>query len=74
MHSGSQGGAEADAWQAVFLPLIGEQGDALGLVRHGNNVLAVHHKASCGVAAQVDVNEEVVVARTEQTWQWGKDV
>ena len=70
MHPGSQGGAEADAWQAMFLLLVWKQGDALGLVCHGNNVLIVHHEASRGVAAQVDVDEEVVVARAEQTCGW----
>lgn len=67
MHPGSEGGAKANAWQAVFLLLIWKQGDALGFICHGDNVLIVHHEASRGVAAQVDVNEEVVVARTKQS-------
>ncbi len=69
MHSGSEGGAEANAWQAMFLLLIRKQRDALGFICHGDNVLVVHHEASCGVAAQVNVNEEVVVANTKQTYR-----
>lgn len=68
MHSGSQGSTEANAWEAVFLLLIREQSDALCFVCHGNNVLVVHHEASRGVAAQVDVDKEVVVASTKQTY------
>lgn len=73
MHPGSQGGAKANAWQAVFLLLIWKQGDALGFVRHGDDVLIVHHEASRGVAAQVDVDEEVVVASTKQTCEYHTD-
>lgn len=51
----------------MFLLLIWKQGDALGFACHGNNVLVVHHEASRGVAAQVDVDEEVIVACTKQT-------
>lgn len=51
----------------MFLFLIRKKGDAFGFPGHRNDVLIVHHEASCGVAAQVDVDEEVVVARTKQT-------
>lgn len=67
MHSGSQRGAESNAWQAMFLLFIWEQSDALCVIRHGNNVLIVHHEASCSIAAQVDVDEEVIVASTKKT-------
>lgn len=73
LHPGSEWGAEADAWQAVFLLLIWKQGDALGFIRHGDNVLIVHHEASRGVAAQVDVDEQVVVTGTKQTCEWDTD-
>lgn len=67
MHSGSQRSAEADAWQAMFLLLIWKERDTLGFICHGNNVLIVHHETSRSVAAQVDVDEEVVIACTKQT-------
>lgn len=72
VHPGSQRGAEADSWESVFLLLIREQSDAFRFIRHGHNVLFVHHEASCGVAAQVNVNEEVIVTRAKQTCRWQK--
>lgn len=69
VHSGSQGCAQANARQAVFLGLIRKQSDAHGFLRHGNNILIVHHEASCGVAIQVDVDQQVVEACPQQTFK-----
>ncbi|KAL0608614.1 Zinc finger protein 714 [Plecturocebus cupreus] len=44
-----------------------EQGNALGLLRHGDNVLVVHHEPGSGIGAQVDVNQQVIVASAQQT-------
>lgn len=62
-----EGGTEADPWEAMLFVLIREEGDAFGLVRHGHNELVVHHKPGSGVGAKVDVNQQVIVAGTQQT-------
>lgn len=51
----------------MFLLLIGKESDAFGFLCHRDDVLVVHHEASCSIAAQVDVDKEVVVAGTKQT-------
>ncbi len=52
----------------MLLLLVGEERDALGLGRHGHDVLGVHHEARGGVATQVDVDEQVVVSGAQQAW------
>ena len=66
LHPRPEGGAEADAREAVLFVLVGEEGDALRLLRHGDDELTVHHEPGGGVGAEVDVNEQVVVAGAQQ--------
>lgn len=62
-----EGGAEANPREAMLFVLIREEGDALGLLRHGHDELTVHHEPGSGVGAQVDVNQQVIVAGPQQT-------
>ena len=66
LHPRPEGGAEADAWEPVLFLLIREEGDALRLLGHGDDELVVHHEPGGGVGAEVDVNQQVVVAGAQQ--------
>lgn len=61
-----EGGAQANPREAMFFVLVREKGDALGLLRHGHDELTVHHEPGRGVGAQVDVNQQVIVASAQQ--------
>ena len=66
LHPRPEGGAEADAREPVPLVLTREEGDALGLLGHGDDELAVHHEPGGGVGTEVDVDQQVVVAGAQQ--------
>lgn len=66
LHPRPERRAEADARETVFLVLIGEEGDALRLLCHRDNELIVHHEPGGGIGAEVDVDEQVIVASTQQ--------
>lgn len=67
MHSGSEGCAESNAWQAMLLLLMWKQSDTFRFISHRDDVLIIHHETGSRIAPQVDVDEEVIVARTKQT-------
>lgn len=66
LHPRPEGGAEANAWETMFLVLIGEEGDALCLLCHRDNELIVHHEPGSGIGAEVYVNQQVIIASTQQ--------
>lgn len=67
MHPWPEGGAEANPGEAMLFVLIREKGDALSLLCHGHDELTVHHEPGSGIGAKVDVNQQVIVAGTQQT-------
>lgn len=65
-HPRPEGGAKAYAWEAMFLILIREEGDALCLLCHRDDEFVVHHEPGGGIGAEVDVNQQVIVASSQQ--------